>query len=98
MVPLWKVMYNEKEFVCIKTFRKVVLLAVSFEVIFGLIFQSKIFNYWIIFSPFSLWFMNFAVTSFFELIALSTCLLLELLPNSCYCWVAKQRSFKITPV
>lgn len=42
--------------------------------------------------------MNFAATSFFWLIKLSSCLLLQLLPNSCCCWVVKQRKTLVTKI
>ena len=45
--------YSKKRiYICTKTLQKPVLLAVLFEVIFRLIFQSKIFNYCFFFFTF----------------------------------------------
>lgn len=89
--PKGKLLQWKKNLYLHKNTPEPALLAVSFEVIFRLIFQSKIFNYcfssfFFLFSP---WFMNFLATSFSWLIKLSSCLLLQLLPNSSYCWVVK---------
>lgn len=65
-------------------------------VIFRLIFPLKIFNYQFFFPCHSSWIL--LPPPFFWLIKLSSCLLLQLLPNSCYCWVLKQRKTLVTKI
>lgn len=43
-----KLLELQRTYICIKTLRKVALLALLFEVIFRLILQLKIFNYWVV--------------------------------------------------
>lgn len=43
-----KLLQVQRTYICIKTLRKVALLALLFEVILRLILQLKIFNYWVV--------------------------------------------------
>lgn len=82
-------------YICAKTLKKVALLF-CLELFLGWSFRWKYLITSFFFPCHSSWIL--LPPPFFWLIKLSSCLLLQLLPNSCYCWVLKQRKTLVTKI